>query len=154
MSNSGFVFLGILGAIFAVIGVIIAIVLYIFFALSLSKLAKKRGMEMPWLAWVPVAQFYLIGLMVKSVKVSTFEIPKLEIVFPVAFLVYLILGAIPVLGFLIFIAYYALMIIILYNLYNQYTPEKAKLYAGLSILGITVPFLINKISDMEPVNLP
>ena len=71
---------------FIVVFVIIGVALYIFLAFSLFKLAQKRGLDMPWLAWIPIAQFYLIGKMVKTLKISTFEIPSLEIVLPVALL--------------------------------------------------------------------
>lgn len=34
---------------------------YILEGISLSKLAKRRGFEAPWLAWVPVARHWLLG---------------------------------------------------------------------------------------------
>jgi hypothetical protein len=144
----------ILTAIFTFILAIVGIAFYIFFSFTLYKLAQKRGLEMPWLAWIPIAQFYVLGIMVKSVKISTFEVPKLEMVFPIASIACWILGMIPFIGWLFTLAFYAFTIIVLYNLYNQYTPEKAKTYALVSILGVTIPFIIKKLHNMEPVNLP
>lgn len=138
----------------SVIVIIIGVALYLFFAFSLYKLAVKRGIEMPWLAWIPVAQMYIVGKMVKTLKISTFEIPSLEIVLPVAMLANMILGAIPVIGWLISLAYLVLMVLTVYNLYKQYVPEKAVLYTVLSIFGITVPFFLLKFSKMDPVNMP
>jgi hypothetical protein len=157
---SGYNDFGVFGAfavIMAVITFILAIVgiaFYIFFSFTLFKLAQKRGLEMPWLAWIPIAQFYILGMMVKSVKISTYEVPKLEMVFPAAFIASWILGMIPVIGWLFTLAFWAFAIIVLYNLYNQYTPEKAKTYALISILGVTIPFILKKLYNMEPVNLP
>lgn len=34
---------------------------YILEGISLSKLAKRRGFEAPWLAWVPMARLWLLG---------------------------------------------------------------------------------------------
>ncbi|MDI9483020.1 MAG: hypothetical protein QM315_07520 [Bacillota bacterium] len=144
----------VLMAVLSFILVIVGIAFYIFFSFTLYKLAQKRGLEMPWLAWIPIAQFYVLGMMVKSVKISTFEVPKLEMVFPIASIACWILGMIPFIGWLFTLAFYAFTIIVLYNLYNQYTPEKAKTYALISILGVTIPFIIKKLHNMEPVNLP
>ncbi len=144
----------VIGAIFTVVMAIICIAFYVFFSFVLYKLAQKRGIEMPWLAWIPIAQFFVIGLMVKSVKISTYEIPKLEMVFPVAFIGCFILGLIPVIGWLFRLAFYAFTIIILYNLYKQYVPEKAQTYAIISIFLVTIPFILNMLCDKEPVSLP
>jgi hypothetical protein len=141
-------------AVFGVIGVFIGIALYIFFAFSLYKLAQKRGVDLAWLAWIPIAQFYVIGKMVKTVKISTFEVPSLEIVLPVAMLAASLLGGILVIGWLINLAYLVLLVLTAYNLYKQYVPESAILYTVLSIFGITVPFFFLKFSKMDPVNMP
>ena len=77
-----------------VLFVIIGIAFYIFFAFTLYKLAQSRNIEMPWLAWIPIAQLYILGMLVKSMTISTFEIPKLEIVLPAAALATLVLGGI------------------------------------------------------------
>lgn len=136
----------------AIIGVIIGIALYVFFAYSLYRLAQSRNVEMPWLAWIPVAQLYIIGKLVKSINISNFEIPSLEIVLPVAAVASFLLGNIPVLGFLISIAFYALMLLSLYNLYKQYLPESAVAYTIISIFVIPVPFLFLKLSNLNPID--
>lgn len=141
-------------AVFGFFGVIIGIAVYVFYAFSLFKLAQKRGVENAWLAWIPIAQFYIIGKLVKTVKISTFEVPSLEIVLPVGFLAVMLLGAIPLIGWLIYLAYLVVMVLSMYNLYKQYVPENAVLYTILSIFGITIPFFFLKFSKMEPVNVP
>lgn len=153
MSYNAFGALAAAALIGTIIGVLILIAFYVFFSLALYKLAQKRGLEMPWLAWIPIAQMYILGLMVKKVKISTFEIPSLEIVLPVAMLAFILLRGIVVIGFLITIAYYALLLITLYNLYKQYVPEKATMYTVLSILGVTIPFFLYGLRDKEPVSM-
>jgi hypothetical protein len=146
--------LAIFGAIFGIIFFLIAVAFYIFFSLALYKLAQRRGIEMAWLAWIPIAQMYIIGLMVKKLNVSSFEIPKLEIVLPAAMLGAWILGLIPFIGFIFNLAFIALLLITLYNLYNQYAPEKAMTYTLLSILGVTIPFLLYGFRDKDPISVP
>ena len=41
--------------------IILAAVFYVFFALGLYTMAKRRGLENPWLAWIPVVYLYVIG---------------------------------------------------------------------------------------------
>lgn len=137
----------------AVITAILGIAIYLFYSFALYKLAQSRNVEMPWLAWIPIAQLYIIGILVKSMKISTFEIPKLEIVLPAAALATAILGAIPFIGTLISLANIILLLLALYHLYKQYLPEQATVYTVLSILVITVPFLLLKISKMEPIHI-
>ncbi|MDD4296049.1 MAG: hypothetical protein PHC69_03725 [Ruminiclostridium sp.] len=150
----GFGALAIFGVIFGFIFILIAIAFYIFFSLALFKLAQRRGIEMAWLAWIPIAQMYIVGLMVKKVNISSFEIPKLEIVLPAAMLGAWILGMIPFIGIIFTLAFYALILIVLYNLYNQYVPEKAMTYTLLSILVVTIPFLLYGFRDKDPINVP
>lgn len=137
----------------AVITAILGIAIYLFYSFALYKLAQSRNVEMPWLAWIPIAQLYIIGILVKSMKISTFEIPKLEIVLPAAALATAILGAIPFIGTLISLANIILLLLALNHLYKQYLPEQATVYTVLSILVITVPFLLLKISKMEPIHI-
>lgn len=43
------------------IGLIISIVLYVFRSVGCYHIAKRRGIHNPWLAWVPVAQLWILG---------------------------------------------------------------------------------------------
>lgn len=36
-------------------------VTYVFFAIALYSMAKRRGLYKPWLAWVPIFNVYLLG---------------------------------------------------------------------------------------------
>jgi len=40
---------------------LVSIAVYIFTALALYTIAKRRGIKNPWLAWIPVTQFWIIG---------------------------------------------------------------------------------------------
>ena len=58
------IFAGSLGAIFIFFGLVAIVVvvgLYVFGALGLMELAKKNKMENPWLAFIPIANGYLLG---------------------------------------------------------------------------------------------
>jgi hypothetical protein len=51
---------------FLVLGIIIAIVLYVYSALVWSTIAKKLGYAKPWLAWVPIANLFLLPILAKK----------------------------------------------------------------------------------------
>jgi heme A synthase len=121
---------------FGVFASIIGIVAYIFTALGLYKLAQKQGEPNAWLAWIPIAQLYIIGKIVNEVKLGTMTIPRMDLVLPLGALGVAVLSWIPVLGQLIALAYYALFIYTMYLLFKKYVPEQAVLYTVLSAIGL------------------
>jgi len=139
--------------IFTIIGVILGIAAYVLTALGLYSIAKNRGMENPWLAWIPIAQFYIIGAIVKELKFGTsFTIPKMELVLPLGCLAVAILSWIPVLGWLISIAYAVVAIYSLYIMYQKYVPQQAVLYTVLSCIGLFAIFIF-VIRQKTPVEM-
>ena len=61
--NAGFFTAGALGALFGallVLGIIIAIAVYVYFALAWQTIAKKLKYKTPWLAWIPFANISMI----------------------------------------------------------------------------------------------
>jgi len=143
----------IVSVIFSIIGAIIGIAAYILTALGLYAIAKNRGMENPWLAWIPIAQFYIIGAIVKELKFGdSFTIPKMELVLPLGCLAVSILSWIPVLRWLLWIAYAVVAVYSLYILYQKYVPEQAVLYTVLSCIGL-FPIFIFVIRKKNPVEM-
>lgn len=47
---------------------IIGLVFYIFTAISLYAISKKRGYDKPWLAFIPIANFYLMGAIADNIN--------------------------------------------------------------------------------------
>lgn len=63
LDTSGF--LAIFGA-FLMAFVIISIGLYVYFALTLMSVAKRTRTENAWLAWIPIANLYLMSRIAKK----------------------------------------------------------------------------------------
>ena len=58
-----------LGAIFAALaffGVIIGAALYVYMALVWQTIAKKLKYDKPWLAWIPIANLFLLPILAKK----------------------------------------------------------------------------------------
>jgi hypothetical protein len=115
------------------IAFIIGVALYVLKSIGLTKMAANRGIENPWLAWIPVADLYIIGTLVGQIRLFNYDIPNLALWFPVACVVGGILGAVPVIGVILIIALLIFEIAVLYELFKQYT-DQATLYTVLSIV--------------------
>lgn len=111
---------------------IIVVPLWILQAIGLSKMAKNRGIENSWLAWIPIANYYLIGKMLNG-KLDLFgkKFDKPELIFPVAMFGLGLLSNIPFIGFLFWLAALALSILVNIQVFRQYRPQKEVLYGVL-----------------------
>lgn len=95
-----------------------------------------------WFAFIPILQFYIVGKILKEVKISTYTIPQLELVLPLAPIAVLIagsiLGIIPLIGGLLSIilniAFAIFSIIVLFNFYKRYKGDSATLMTALSVI--------------------
>ena len=143
--------------IFALIAIVIGIVLYVIFSISLYKIATNAGLENPWLAWVPIGDLYLIGKLIKTLKISTYVIPSIEIVLPVAPFVEGFIGRFPIIGSfiggLLALANFILNLFVLNKVYRMYKPDSAVLFTVLSIFGLPIPFIFLAIKDLIPVEV-
>lgn len=141
-------FLAVLGIFIFIFG-IIGVTLYVLYSYSLYKMAVKQGIENPWLAFIPIAQTYTLGRLIKNLKVFDFEIPRIEVVLPVAALIVLVFNNVDFIGGLLSLANFILMLFALNKLYKMYKPESATLYTILSILAIPVPFILFSLKDLN-----
>lgn len=149
-ANYGLAFLG-LAAGFTAFFSLIGIVAYILLAVGLYNLGKRQNIEYSWLAWIPVAQLYVMGALIKEMKVGDITIPRLELVLPIAAIV-VPMVTVPFIGWLIGIAYYVFMIYAHYLLFKLYVPNEAVLYTILSALGL-FPIFVFVIRNKEQVGV-
>lgn len=54
-----------------VIGMLVSVVMYVLRSLSLHQIAKRRGLNNAWLAWIPVGQEWIIGSLSDQYKYLT-----------------------------------------------------------------------------------
>lgn len=118
--------------------VIVGILLYVLSSIGLYKLALNRGIENPWMAWIPVANFYIIGKLIQTLSIGTYVIPNVELVLTGGCLAALLLSWIPVIGMLLSLAFAVLTCFALFRLYTLYRPQQATLWL---ILSIVLPFM-------------
>lgn len=141
---SSVAFLGIVGVL--VVFVLAGGVLYLFQAIGLYKMARNKNMYMPWLAFIPIANRYLLGTIIGNFKIFKYTIQNPGIVILLAPIISFFIpkiGPILILVFNIFVAFLV---------FKRYAPEKAELLLILSIasLGFLFPFIIFAIRNNEP----
>ena len=153
---------------------LVSIAIYVFTALSLYTVAKRRGIAAPWLAWVPVANLWVLGsisdqyryltqgqMKHKRVTLLIWECVSCAMIAGVVVSAFLAVAgesvqAIVTLLSLVFvmlvvaIVYAVLYFMALYDVYASCDPQNAALYLVLSIFfRFLVPVFLFISRDME-----
>ena len=61
---------------------IIGIGLYVLFVIGLYGLARTEETGNEWFAFIPILQLYIIGKILKEIKIGGYIVPSLELVLP------------------------------------------------------------------------
>lgn len=143
----------IFGVILTILFSIIGIVAYAVVSYSIYTMAIGRGIPNPWMAWIPIANLYIIAQILKTLNVFGFEIPMFTVVYPAAAVVVALLGQVDFIGPLLSLAYFVLSIAALNKLYRMYSPANATTYTILSLFGIPAVFILYSIRNNVPVEV-
>lgn len=140
-----------------IIGVLAYIILgYIIGCMGLYGMAKRRNLLDPYLAWIPIAQLFIVERLIGSMNFIGHNIEKIAIwifVLVGSFFITSALTVIPLVGavfgvlnLLILITLVSFIFTVAFNLYKLYKPESAGFYLILTILGFGfIPlFLLRK----------
>lgn len=123
---------------FFLIFLVVGIVIYILGALGLYTMAKNKNIENPWLAWIPIVQLYILGRIIRTLKIGEYEVPQVEMVLPLAAVGGTVFSVIPLIGGLIGLVVLVINLFALHRLYNIYRPDEAVLYL---IISVVLPFM-------------
>lgn len=146
-------FAGLLSLIFGLVG----LGFYVLMALGLSGVAKKAGIENSWLAWIPIANLYLMGKIIGTLNLFGKEINDMEKVLPIVSIVACIASSVltyipivgAILGLVINVALIVFMVNCFYSIYKMYKDTSNKGSVILSI--IFFPIFLFTIKDAEPI---
>lgn len=125
------------------------IVFYVLKSIGLATMAANKGIDLPWLAWIPVADLYIAGKIVGEMEIFGFRIPNLALWTPVIFCGSSVLYPIPVFGWIAAIAVLVFGIGFTYKLFEMYT-EHATLFTILSIFLCLWPVFVFVIRNNKP----
>ncbi len=134
--------LAILSTLGIIFQVIFNLIFYLIFAYSLYVMAKKRSLEIPWLAWIPIANMYLVGKMVGDIKIFSLNLNNMEIILPLAFALWAGLAYVPLVGFVLSAIGLLVIVIAFHKLYETFDKENAFI---LTILTAILPVIATPI---------
>lgn len=112
---------------------LVFIVLWVLKSIGLAQMAKNKGIENEWLAWLPIADLYIMGALVEEISIFNIKISNLGLWFPMICLIGVVLSGIPFLGLVISLALLIFQIVFMFNFFKMYSSQAA-LFTVLSIL--------------------
>ncbi|MDR3090921.1 MAG: hypothetical protein LBU36_01800 [Clostridiales bacterium] len=118
--------------------IVLAAGLYILSGLGLYGMAKKRGFENPYMAFIPIANMWLLGKLVGELEVFGKKTDP-ALILALGWLI----SVIPIIGWLASIAWTIYYYYALHTLYSLYRPDNALVFLLLSIFfsGIALPVI-------------
>lgn len=128
--------------------VVIGIVLYIVQAIGLYKIAKTQKVEYEWLAWIPIANMFLMAMLVER-DVNESLRGKYTMTYGIVYVVGLIGGMVfaPLAILPTIMTYYTF-----YHLARKYSANSvAHIIIAIVTLGFAMPFQIFRFRNREPV---
>ncbi|MGE5630723.1 MAG: hypothetical protein ACM3TR_06440 [Caulobacteraceae bacterium] len=149
-----------MGGFISILFLIIAIGLYLLAAVGLYGLSKTENTGNEWFAFIPILQLYIVGKILREIKIGTYTVPMPELVLPLLPIAVgiagKIAGIIPFLGnplqLLLNLALSVFFIIVLFNFFKRYMGEQAVLMTVLSvILFFMGPVYIFKLRNAKPL---
>lgn len=129
----------------AIISALIGIALYLLLAYAYYRMAKNRGLPHAWAAWIPIAQLYLLGMLIdRRVYFGSAKISNAHVLLPIGFILVPAVAFIPIIGYLYGVAYTIYAFAAHYRLYRLYgTSNQALVFLILSIIfPVTEPFFV------------
>lgn len=129
----------------------LTLIAYIFSSLGLFRIARKRNMQYPWMAWVPILRYHLLGLMLdNSLKITPqLTIPHLQFILPGAIAI-MYFGSGSFLGGLFTLVTYGLLVLSFAALFRQYGEKNALVYgllAGLPFVEIVGSIFVFQLGE-------
>lgn len=111
-----------------------AIVAYVLFALALMTMANKKGIENAWLAFLPIANMYILGKILGELDLFGNKIEQPEMVLPLITLASFVLSNFGFIGSLVSLAVFVVTLIAYYQLVEKYKKGSGVLYVLLLVL--------------------
>lgn len=138
------------GLLVAFLVFLVGILTYVWFSLALMSMANHRSIPNSWLAFIPIANLYIMGLLLGELDLFGNKYPNPEMILPIAGLIGILTTNIAFIGGLISIVVLVLQVIAIYQLVEKYQVGRGALTAVLMILLPPVgAYLLYSIKDIQ-----
>ncbi len=118
-----------------IINMAIYVATYTLTALALYPIAKRNGVKNAWIAFVPVAQYYIIGDICEDYKIFGKWIGKLGWIFCGIIILNLLTDFLRG-AYIIDLAATLAMLLIMHKFFSLFIPQRALAYTFISALGL------------------
>ncbi len=137
------------GALFVIIKILFYIALYILFSYGLYTIANKKGEKNAFLAYIPIANLYLLGTIIGDITILDKNMNNTEILLPLAIVLFYVFSGSWIVGTILAGICLIFAVYALHSYYIQVAPEKAFLYAIISAIlpTIGIPVIIFMLKD-------
>ena len=122
---------GILSTIVMILNMAYIVGVYVFTAFSLYKIAVNNNVKNPWIAFIPIFQYYIIGDICEEYVILGYNIRHLKWVMVGFNAMQYLSGLVAVLQLLVNL----LLALILHKFYYMLDQKNALIYAVISVLG-------------------
>ena len=133
---------------------LVGIATYVLGAVALSKLAKNENIDNAWLAWIPICNYYITGLLIKenfTIFKSKFDSP--EILLPFCSIVALIGTQGPSIAILVSIAGIIPIIASVYHMLMKYKGSNVLTWTIIcTLLPIVYSLILFSIRNNTPTD--
>lgn len=123
----------------SILFIIVGIVFYLLFSFGLYTMAQRRNLENPWMAFIPIAQFYTMGEVIGPVKIANFDVDQPGLYLLIGAVALWVLSLIPVLGIIFSLASAVLMGGALYFLFSRYTTDSTPIILTVVSILFLIP---------------
>lgn len=132
---------------FALLSTIIPLLIYLVNGIGFYKIGRIRGVQAPWLVFIPIFNLYTIGLIGDNLKYTNEKINhyfggvNLALILPLGSLLFNVFthGAISDLGAMLL---FCLQLMVYYLVYEFYDNEHKILYTVLSVIPVVPAILM------------
>lgn len=127
---------------------VLYIITYPLYAYGLYKIAKKKNLEYPWIAFIPKFNSYILGTIIGEIKIFGKAFKNIGTILLVLSIASMI--PIPFVGTVASILFSLFYWISIHRIYKIYVPERADLYLILGFVSrFLTPVLIFSVSDLN-----
>lgn len=142
--------IGFFGAIQIFFSVAMSISSYVLSAVALYSIGQNNGVRYPWLAFVPFAQYYVIGSICEEYRIFGVNIKPLWLILP---LLLLLQSAALIPSYILFLPGLVIgifMALIMHKFFYMFEPSRAFVLALLCLFGrLTTGLALFVIRDMR-----
>ena len=132
----------------AAIVAVLAIVCYILISIALYRMASNRDIEYAWLAFIPLGNAYIQGMVIEDFNIFNFTVPNAQYVLPMLPVVLYVLSSIGIPQTVAALVVFIISLFALYELFMILDEDTAKRNIILSaVIPITTPFILFSLRD-------